>query len=210
MSPSCSIPRVSRSSWNLSGPSILPRVSGASTAPSMTKCATWIPFGAKLCVERLAQHASAAHRSRVRVLAAVTAHGGGRRGHEDRALAAGLHERTHGRSEAKQPERRQTPAHFERLVAGVRERSVADLCAQVVHGNFDRADVRLDGANGLLDAVVGDCVEYDNPTPIRPPARFRRPVSATPPRRCADTGTRGTPPEQIVSRRYRRFRRRRL
>ena len=64
-----------------------------------------------------------------------------------------MSERAHSRGKPKQPEGREPPAQLERLVAGVGERSVTNLCAQVEDCDFDRADLRLDGGDALFDGV---------------------------------------------------------
>jgi hypothetical protein len=113
----------------------------------------------ELCVQRLAERPSTAHRGSVRMLAPVPPHCGRRRGHQDRSFAARFHERAHGGGETKQAERAKTPARLECLGRGVLQRSITDLGAEVVDGDFDRADVGLDRGDSSLDAVGLDGVE---------------------------------------------------
>ena len=95
----------------------------------------------------------------MRMLTAVPAHRRRRRGHEDRSFASRFHQRAHGRCEAKETERPQTPACLESLERRVLQRPIADLGAQVVDDDFDRADLGLDGGNPLFDGVCLDGVE---------------------------------------------------
>ena len=64
-----------------------------------------------------------------------------------------LHQRADGSRHPKQAEGSQPPAQLEDLVAGLRERPVADLRAQVVDRRLDRADVGLDRGDSLLYGV---------------------------------------------------------
>ena len=62
------------------------------------------------------------------------------------------HRGADGARGAEEAEGGQAPAHLEGLVAGVGERMIADLGAQIVDHDFDRTDFRLDGSDTLLDA----------------------------------------------------------
>eukprot|EP00964_Phaeocystis_antarctica_P037246 scaffold21273_cov61-Phaeocystis_antarctica.AAC.2 len=79
----------------------------------------------QLVCEALAEHPPPAHGRRVRVLALVAAHGGRRRGHEQRAAAALDHAWRHGLGEAEQPLATQPPTHLKGLARGGLERHVA-------------------------------------------------------------------------------------
>src|SRR5271156_3348954 len=113
----------------------------------------------ELCVECLAKHSSPSHRSRMRMLPAISTHRRGCRGHEDCSFAARFHQRAYGRREAKQSERSQAPARFKRLERGVLQCPVANLGAQVVNDDFDWTNVGLDSSNPLFDGVWLDRIE---------------------------------------------------
>lgn len=58
-------------------------------------------LGCKLRIQRLAKQTPPAHRCRMRMLPAVTAHGRGSRGNQDRSLATFFHVRAQRRGQAK-------------------------------------------------------------------------------------------------------------
>ena len=65
------------------------------------------------------------------------------------------------RKSANLGEGRHAPAQLERLVAGLGKRPVADLRAQVVDHHIDRADVRLDRGDSLLDGAGSHGVQHE-------------------------------------------------
>ena len=96
------------------------------------------------------------------MLAAVAAHCGRRRSHQNRPFTAPCHERANDRCKTKQAERAESPSRFECLERRIAERPIADLGAQVVDDDLDRTDVCLDGGNPLFNAVRLDRVQEES------------------------------------------------
>ena len=95
------------------------------------------------------------------MLPRVAPHRRGRRGHQNRPLAAFLHVRADTRGRSKQRERCHAPTALEHLVARIRERSVADLGPEVEDHDVNRPDVRFHVGHPLLDALGSDRVQQE-------------------------------------------------
>ena len=115
----------------------------------------------KFRVQCLAQQTSPAHGGGVSVLAGIAAHRRRGRGHQQRALAALRHARQHRPGHSKQRKSGQPPAQFKLLIAGIGQRPLADLRAQIEYHHANRADIALYGGNAFFEHIGPGGVEQE-------------------------------------------------
>ena len=118
---------------------------------------------AKFGIERLAQHPPSCHRRCMAVLASIAAHRRCCRGDQQSAAAAIVraaiftalhHGGEHRMSKAKEAIATQPPAKFKGAMGRIMQSAIADLCAQIVNGCVNRANVCLDPRHQFFNRAI--------------------------------------------------------